>query len=147
MKPLYIEPRISKFYQRTIKRGEDSMARRFLYLTIVAFFIALVHSCSLNNGIITPPCKVFEVDLTDRWWYPVSGSVDDGIFFASNGTCRKRNSDDNMTYTLQNCNRVSIQNHTQNSIEIMEIGKLFPDKMIILQGERLEKTYVLHPSR
>jgi hypothetical protein len=123
------------------------MTRKLIYLTLVSFFVALVHSCSLNNNILTPPCKVFETDLTDRWWYPEAGSVNDGIYFDSDGTCVKRNSTDSITYTLNNCNKLNIVNHTLMQTEELNIGKLRPDNMTILKENGNQETYTLRPVR
>jgi hypothetical protein len=123
------------------------MLRKLFYLTAVSFLIATVHSCSLNNGIITPPCKVFEADLTDRWWYPHGGKSEDGIYFSSNGSFMRRNSNDSMTYTLYNCNKIDIQNHTKPAVETMEIGKLVPDRMTINIGKGKQVTYLLTASK
>jgi hypothetical protein len=112
------------------------MTRKLIYLTLVSFFVALVHSCSLNNNILTPPCKVFETDLTDRC-----------IYFDSDGTCVKRNSTDSITYTLNNCNKLNIVNHTLMQTEELNIGKLRPDNMTILKENGNQETYTLRPVR
>ena len=124
------------------------MTRKLIYLTLVSFFVALVHSCSLNNGILTPPCKVFEADLTDRWWYPETGSLNDGIYFKSDGWCMKRNAPgDSITYTLQNCNKVQITNHTIMQVQELNIGKLLPDNMTVIKENGKKEVFTLRPKR
>jgi len=122
------------------------MVRKLIYLTLVSLFVALVHSCSLNNEILTPPCKIFEADLTDRWWYPENGNSKTGIYFASNGNCMKKSSNDSLTYTLQSCNKINIINHTQSTTEQMELGKLIPNKMTVIKEAGKEETYRLYPT-
>lgn len=118
------------------------MTRKFIYLTAIAFILAVFHACSLNNNILTPACKVFEADLVDRWWY-LEGNDKSGIRFNSDGSCLKKSSHDNMTYTLTSCNKIKITNHTAMKLEEMEIGKLIPTQaMIIVEG----KAYQYYPS-
>jgi hypothetical protein len=112
------------------------MMKKFFYLTVVAFIIAVLHACSLNNNIITPNCKVFEADLVDRWWYQIGETKENGIYFSSAGRCMKRNSTDSLTYTLSNCNKLRIINHTKMAHEVFEIGKLRPDEAsMLINGE------------
>ncbi len=113
------------------------MMKKFFYLTVVAFILAVFHACSLNNNILTPNCKVFEADLVDRWWYQVGETKENGIYFSSMGKCMKRNSTDSLTYTLTNCNKLNITNHTKFSHETLEIGKLRPDKASMLINGKL----------
>ncbi len=121
------------------------MTRKFIYLTLAAFVVAMVHACSLNNNIITPSCKVFETDLVDRWWF-ASGSRDiTGYYFNSNGTCKKKNSDDDMSYTLVNCNKLHIKNHTRHTIEVWDIAKLIPDQFAVNIDNKEMVMFYLEP--
>jgi hypothetical protein len=113
------------------------MMKKFFYLTVVAFIISVLHACSLNNNILTPDCKVFEADLVDRWWFQVGQNKENGIYFSSAGRCMKRNSSDSLTYTLTGCNKLNITNHTTFSHEVLEIGKLRPEKASMLIGGKI----------
>lgn len=119
------------------------MMQRVVALTILAFCMALIHSCSLNNEIITPPCKVFEADLTDRWWYPQGGKREEGIYFCSSGNFFSRQGSDSTTYTLTECNKLTLYHHTRRSIEGVKIVKLLPDKLVLLSQNGKERTYLL----
>ncbi len=114
--------------------------RKVIYLTMLAMVFALVHACSLNNDILRPSCEVFEVEMVEKWWAPVGSKTDNKIMFHSNGLMEETNpnngwmfksASDSVSYSLTNCNKLVVTNHTSGDIEEMEIFDLMPTVMVI----------------
>lgn len=102
----------------------------------VAFVISVLHSCSLNNNILTPDCKIFESLLVDRWWHS-ENDRERKIFFSSNGRMLIAGSQDSITYRIHSCNKISVSNHTAAFHETMELSKLLPDKAVFIEDGRV----------
>jgi hypothetical protein len=107
---------------------------------MLAMVFALVHACSLNNDILRPSCEVFEVEMVEKWWAPVGAKTDNKIMFHSNGLMEEtdptngwmhKSAGDSVSYSLTNCNKLVVTNHTSGDIEEMEIYDLMPTVMII----------------
>ncbi len=115
--------------------------RKVIYLTMLAMVFALVHACSLNNEILRPSCEVFEVEMVDKWWSPQgTHKSSNKIMFKSNGQIEEtipdngwmhKSAGDSVSYSLTDCNKLVITNHTSGDIEEMEVFDLMPDVMII----------------
>ena len=81
-------------------------------LFVLSFLLALLHSCSLDNGILKPSCLIFEVDLNEKWWYPQDNSAHP-LYFRSNGRLIIEGQTDTMTFLLQNCNKLIVTNENK----------------------------------
>lgn len=124
--------------------------RKVIYLTMLAMVFALVHACSLNNDILRPSCEVFEVEMVDKWWAPQGSKADNKIMFKSNGLLMEtdpahgwmhKSAEDSVSYTLTNCNKLVVTNHTSGDIEEMEVFDLMPDVMIVQVSEKQQITF------
>ncbi|CAN5300926.1 hypothetical protein BH09BAC1_BH09BAC1_31050 [soil metagenome] len=112
---------------------------------------ALVHACSLNNEILRPSCEVFEVEMVDKWW-AAQGTYksDNKIMFKSDGQLMEtdaahgwmhKNAADSVSYSLTNCNKLVVTNHTSGDIEEMEVFDLMPDVMILQVSDKEQITF------
>jgi len=88
------------------------LIRGFAILFAISFSLALLHSCSLDNGILKPSCLIFEVDLDEKWWYPEDNSARP-LYFRSNGRLLIEGETDTLTFRLQNCNKLAVTNENQ----------------------------------
>ncbi len=94
-------------------------------LLSVSFFLALVNSCSLNNGILRPSCTVFHIHLVECKWQPTGlYAATSSIYFRSLGNIEIQGEKDSITYTLNDCNLLEVTNHTKSSYEEWTIEKL-----------------------
>ncbi|MDZ4844907.1 MAG: hypothetical protein SH857_05080 [Chitinophagales bacterium] len=108
-------------------------------LVALSFSLALLHSCSLDNGILKPSCLIFEFDLNEKWWYPQDNSAQP-IFFRSNGRLLVEGQTDTLTFLLQNCNKLMITNENQLTeeqwvikyITDTDLQLLYPDNRLVL---------------
>lgn len=115
--------------------------RGFIALTIVSFLLTLLHSCTLDNGILKPSCLVFEVDLNEKWWYP-QDHAEKPIYFKSNGDIRMNGRTDTLTFIIENCNKIMVTDHHANTeeqwvikrITDVELSLQYPnDKLVMYQ--------------
>ena len=125
--------------------------RKAIYLTMLAMVFAMVHACSLNNDILRPSCEVFEVELVEKWWAPQGTTKSENkIMFKSNGRLMEtdpahgwmhKTAEDSVSYSLTDCNKLVITNHTSGDIEEMEVYDLMPDVMTIQVGPKEQLTF------
>lgn len=118
--------------------------RKWLFFTFVAFVMALIHACSLNNSIIKPNCQVFQIEMVEKWWVPNNEptSTPDKIYFQSNGTMKKYADTDSISYELQNCNSLVMHNANTGETKQWVIKDLNPDRLVLEQDNNSTVTYV-----
>lgn len=104
--------------------------RKYVFLVLMAFAFALVHACSLNNDILKPDCEIFEVELTNKWWEPVGNKQAAKLMFEE-GKIKMAGSDANKSYTLSNCNTVTVQDNDSGSSETWTIEDLNLDRLTL----------------
>ena len=88
------------------------LTRGVVSLCALSFLLALLHSCSLDNGILKPSCLIFEVDLNEKWWYP-QDNTSRPLYFRNNGLLMIEGQTDSVTFILENCNKLAITNKKQ----------------------------------
>ena len=105
--------------------------KKYLFLGLLALLFALFSaSCSLNNNILKPDCEVFEVELTNKWWQPNGAKTDEKIKFSS-GKVESTQGSDSLTYIINNCNTIEVQNHSDNSTDMWIIEDLNLDRLVL----------------
>ena len=108
-------------------------------LIFLSFFIAFVHSCSMDNGILRPACLVSEMDLDRKWWYPQNNAGEPALYFQPNGLIRIEGQTDSLSFVLENCNKIRVTNYTQNyqeqwvikNISDMNLSIEYPQKLLV----------------
>ncbi|GIV32886.1 MAG: hypothetical protein KatS3mg031_0421 [Chitinophagales bacterium] len=94
-------------------------------LLAFSFFLALINSCSLNNGILKPSCTIFPIHLVEYTWLPQPPFDQRApLIFRSTGVLEVAGVHDSITYTLQDCDRLEIINHNRYSLEHWHIKRL-----------------------
>ena len=114
--------------------------RKWLFFTFVAFVMAMIHACSLNNSIIKPNCQVFQFEMADKWWTP-TGETGSQMYFSSAGDMKTKTGTDNVTYTIQNCNSLLWVNHTSGESKEWIIKQLDPKKMVLQMDNKQMVTF------
>ena len=114
--------------------------RKWLFFTFVAFVMAMIHACSLNNNIIKPNCQIFQYEMADKWWTPTSGATGQ-VYFSAAGVMKNKAGTDSISYTLQNCNGLAWYNHTSGESKEWLIKELNPSKMVVQQDNQHVVTY------
>jgi len=125
--------------------------RKGIYLTMLAMAFALVHACSLNNEILRPSCEVFEVEMVDKWWAAQgTHKSENRIMFKSGGVMAEtdpangwmhKSATDSVSYSLTNCNKLVVTNHSSGDVEEMEVYDLMPDVMILQVSPEQQITF------
>lgn len=100
--------------------------RGVLTLVTAASLLALIHACSLDNNILKPKCRIFEIDLVERWWYP-KDSQQSKLYFKSNGEILMPASNGSWTFSLENCNKIQATDDI-NSVSEQWVIKALTDK-------------------
>jgi len=105
-------------------------------LLAVSFLLAILQACQ-DNHILKPSCRVFEIDLIEKWWYPVesSGGEFSKIFFAVDGQIIVPFENDFANYTLENCNSIRVENSADLSLDHWTIKRL-TDKELTISYDR-----------
>ena len=115
--------------------GERLESRGVIFLTLVSLFLAFFQACQ-DNSILKPACRIFEVDLVEKWWHPVD--TQDGrhqkVFFGADGRIVTPFGNE-MKYTLENCNAIRVEDPNDISIDHWTIKKL-SDKELTISYER-----------
>jgi len=88
-----------------------------VFLMVVSLLVALIHSCSIDNGILRPACLISEVDLDEKWWYPQDIPTEPAIYFRANGLLNQEGQTDSLSFMLENCNKIRVTNISANSQE------------------------------
>ena len=101
-------------------------------LIIISFLLALVHSCSKDNGMLKPFCNISEVDLDEKWWYPENNTVEAAIYFRSNGLINIKGRTDSISFLMENCNKIHVTNLSTGYQEQWVIKNL-SDKTLSIQ--------------
>ena len=120
--------------------------RGVLFVIAVALFLAGFQACQ-DNSILKPSCRIFEVDLIEKWWYPVesTGGSFTKIFFAADGQIIKPFENERLNYSLENCNAIRVENSTDLSLDHWTIKRLTDKELIISYGRDNSLTYSRHP--
>lgn len=108
--------------------------------TLISLFVALLHSCSLDNNVITPSCRIFEALLVEQTWQPISGNQAD-IRFKADRQMTVIGSNDSITYELYNCNKLDVTNHTQSTFETWQIERLVEDVLVLQVNKDTKITF------
>lgn len=85
----------------------------------------------MDNGVLRPSCTVFEVDLDEKWWYPHENPARPAIYFKANGVLKVEGKTDNLSFTLENCNKIRVFNQVIGDDELWVIKKLTADALSI----------------
>ena len=111
-------------------------------MLILAFLLAVLQACQ-DNQILKPSCRVFKVDLIERWWYPVEshGGQFTKIFFTADGRIVKPFTEDSPAYTLENCNSIRVENTPNISVEFWTIKRLTHNELVITYDREYSITY------
>lgn len=110
-----------------------------VFLFLLSFSLAVLHSCSLDNHILKPSCLIFEIDLNEKWWLP-QDSAYQPLYFRSNGRLRIEGKTDTLTFLLENCNKLAITNNSMLTAEEWAIKRItendlhlqFPDEKVVM---------------
>lgn len=107
--------------------------RKFLLFSFGAFIFALLHACSLENDIIKPNCQLSEPDLVDKWWKSDNELAKDMpvIMFRRNSVMQVKGSDDEIQYSIENCNKINIENITKSTMNRLTVVRMTPDEVVM----------------
>lgn len=107
--------------------------KKFLLFSLGAFLFALLHACSLENDIIKPTCQVSEPDLVDKWWKSNDELASDipVLMFKRNNSMILKGSDDKIVYSIENCNKINVENDTKSTFTRLTVVRMTPEELIM----------------
>lgn len=119
--------------------------KKFLLFSFGAFIFALLHACSLENDIITPNCQLSEPDLVDKWWKSddeLAASMP-VIMFKRNSTVKIKGSDDEVMYSIENCNKINVENVTKSTFDRLTVVRMTTDEVVMRVNDSEKVFYSL----
>lgn len=92
--------------------------RSIICIIQVLLLFLLFHACTLESEAIRPTCRIFENDVTEKWWVlPEKEHPFARLYFHSYGELENRSEHETFLYTLEDCNRICVDFSPSNSEE------------------------------
>ena len=116
--------------------------REVFSLLLVAFLLSVFQACQ-DNTILKPTCRIFQIDLVEKWWYPEEtyGGRFTKIFFTADGQVKMPLTNGDPNYTIENCNSIRVENPADISIDHWTIKRLTDKELVINYGRDYAVTY------
>lgn len=108
----------------------------------LAYLLAVFQACQ-DNSILKPACRIYEVDLVEKWWYPAEtyGGRFTKIFFTADGEVKMPFANGDPNYSLENCNTIRVENAADISIDHWTIKRLSDKELVIDYGRDYTVAY------